>query len=74
MEKRLCKTRNNNKIDGVCNGISVYIGIDVTIVRILFLIFALCGGSAIILYIVCMFIMPRESDFIDYTDKGDKKQ
>jgi len=72
MERKLCKTRRGNKIDGVCNGIATYIGIDVTIIRLLFVIFAVCGGSTIILYIVCMFIMPRESDIIDYTDNEEQ--
>jgi phage shock protein C len=56
--KRLFKSRQNRIIDGVCGGIAEYFEVDPTIVRILWVIMTLLGGSGIILYIVAMIVMP----------------
>lgn len=67
MEKKLCKSRTDVKIDGVCAGIAKYLNIDVTIVRALFILFSISAGASIIPYIVLALVMPREEDYIDYT-------
>ena len=58
MEKRLYKSRANKKIDGVCAGIAEYFGIDPTIVRLAWVLFAFCVGSGILAYIIAMFVIP----------------
>lgn len=70
--KKLYKSKNGSKLSGVCTGISIYTGIDVTIVRLLFITLAFFGGPGIILYIICAVIMPEEPDYIDYTYYDDK--
>ncbi len=45
-------------IDGVCGGIAEYFGLDVTLIRIVWVLMTLFGGSGIILYIVAMIVMP----------------
>jgi len=72
MEKKLYKSRKDVKIDGVCAGIAKYIGIDVTLVRVLWIIFCLGGGSGVIAYIICALLMPREPEVIDYTAKDER--
>jgi len=72
MEKKLYKSRKDVKIDGVCAGIAKYIGIDVTLVRVIWIIFCLGGGSGLIAYIICAVLMPREPEVIDYTEKDDR--
>lgn len=48
-------------IFGVCSGIAKSLGIDTTIVRLLFIILALLGfGMPIIIYLVLALIMPVE--------------
>lgn len=69
MSKKLYKANKDIKIDGVCSGFSNFFGIDVTIIRLLFVIFAIFGGTSIILYIICMLIMPREPEYIEYTEE-----
>ena len=56
--KKLYKSRQNRVIDGICGGIAEYFGVDPTIVRILWVLITLLGGSGLILYIVAMIIMP----------------
>ena len=61
MEKKIYKTRYNNKIDGVCQGIAVYFGVDPTLVRLIWVAAALFGVfPAVIAYIVCSLVIPRE--------------
>lgn len=52
---RLDKT--NGKLAGVCAGISDYFGVDVTLVRILFVVGTLIGfGSLLLIYIAIALI------------------
>ncbi len=58
-EKRLYQISDGALVSGVCRGIAVYLDVDVTLVRLLFVIAAvLTGGLAILVYIVMMFIVP----------------
>jgi len=57
--KRLYQISDGALISGVCKGIAVYLDVDVTLVRVLFVIAAvLTGGLAILAYIFMMFIVP----------------
>lgn len=62
--RRLYKSRRERMIDGVCGGIAEYFDVDVTIVRILWVLVTLLGGSGFILYIIAMIIMPVNPDHI----------
>ena len=59
MEKKLYKSNQNKMIDGVCGGISEYFGIDPTVVRLIWALFSLMGGSGILAYIIAAIIIPR---------------
>ena len=59
--KRLVKSRTNRMIDGVCAGIADFFAIDVTLVRVAFVVFAFMGGLTVIAYITAMIVMPAES-------------
>jgi len=62
--RRLYKSRRERMIDGVCGGIAEYFEVDPTIVRILWVLVTLLGGSGFILYIIAMIIMPVNPDHI----------
>lgn len=58
---RLSRSRDNRKIAGVCAGIARYLGIDVTLVRVLMIVFTVWPpGSGLILYLVCWIVMPND--------------
>ena len=59
MEKKLYKSNHNKMIDGVCGGIAEYFGIDPTVVRLIWALFSLMGGSGILAYIIAAIIIPR---------------
>ena len=58
MKRRLTKSSTNSVLWGVCGGLSEFFGIDVTLVRIAWILFTFFGGSGIIAYIICAVIMP----------------
>ncbi len=58
---------NNKLIFGVCAGLSDYFIIDVTIIRIIFVLGILAGGFSILIYIILALIMPSD---IDKPQKG----
>jgi len=59
MSKKLYRSRSDRMLAGVCVGLADYFGIDATIVRILFVLFALAGGPGLILYIILMLVIPE---------------
>ncbi|WP_099192491.1 PspC domain-containing protein [Tepidibacter mesophilus] len=59
-EKKVYKSMKDRKISGVCGGIAEYFDIDSTMVRLLWILFILAGGSGILGYIVCALIIPNE--------------
>jgi phage shock protein C len=58
--KRLYRSRRDRMIGGVCGGLGEYLGIDPTIVRLLFSLFGLGGGSAILAYLILLIVVPEE--------------
>ena len=62
--RRLYKSRRNKVIDGICGGIAEYFDVDPTIVRILWILITLMGGSGFILYIIAMIIMPANPEHV----------
>ena len=55
--KRLYRSRTNRLISGVCGGLADYIGIDVTILRILAVVIP---GINLITYLILAIIIPEE--------------
>lgn len=60
--RRLTRSRTDRFIAGVCGGLGTYTGLDSTILRLVFVIFTLCGGSGILLYILMVILVPLEND------------
>ena len=58
MEKKL-KRSANKMIAGVCGGLAEYLGMDVTIVRVIYALLVLFGGVGILLYIILALLMPK---------------
>jgi phage shock protein PspC (stress-responsive transcriptional regulator) len=59
MEKRLCRSRQNRTLAGVCGGIAEYLGWDPTLVRVAWIILTLLGGSGILIYLIMWLVMPE---------------
>ena len=62
---KLVKSRTNKMLTGVCGGIGELLGIDPTIIRLIWAALSLAGGTGIILYIIAAVIIPEDDDIID---------
>ncbi|MEJ8554740.1 PspC domain-containing protein [Tepidibacter sp. Z1-5] len=62
-QKKLYKSIKDRKISGICGGIAEYFDIDSTMVRLIWVLFILAGGSGILGYIVCGLIIPNDPNY-----------
>ena len=60
--KTLYRSTEDKVIAGVSGGLAEYFNFDSTIIRILFVLLAIFGGSGFIIYIVLWLIVPSKSD------------
>ncbi len=56
--RKLYRSRNQRMIAGVCGGLADYFNVDATLVRVLFLLLAVFGGTGLVIYIVMWVIVP----------------
>jgi phage shock protein C len=59
--RKLYRSRNQRMIAGVCGGLADYFNIDATLVRVLFLLLAVFGGTGLVIYLVMWIIVPDVS-------------
>jgi phage shock protein PspC (stress-responsive transcriptional regulator) len=58
--RKLIRSTYDKKIAGVCSGLAEYLNIDSTIVRLIYVLLTLASfGLALILYVVCIFVIPK---------------
>ena len=66
MKKKLYRDKQNEKVAGVCAGLADYLNIDVTIIRLIWVLFVLCAGTGVLAYIACALVIPEKpADIID---------
>lgn len=58
--KRLVRVERNRMIAGICSGIARFFDIDPTIIRLVFVVVTLFGGSGVLIYIVLWLVIPNE--------------
>jgi len=58
--KRLIRPRVGRKIAGVCAGIAEYFDLDVTLVRVLWLVTSFMTGVGLLAYPIAWIVMPEE--------------
>ncbi|MCR4989992.1 MAG: PspC domain-containing protein [Lachnospiraceae bacterium] len=58
-DRKLKRSLTDRKILGVCGGIAEYLHVDSTVIRLLWVIFSVAGGSGVIAYIIAALIMPE---------------
>jgi phage shock protein C len=63
--RRLYRLNYDKKIAGVCSGLSRYLDVDVTLVRVIVVALTLVTGAfpGLLAYIIAMFIMPRDEGY-----------
>ena len=58
--RKLYRSKSNRQLAGVCGGLAQYFNIDATLVRVLFILLAVLGGSGLVLYLAMWIIVPKE--------------
>ena len=59
--RKLYRSRNQRMLAGVCGGLAEYFNVDATLIRVLFLVLAVFGGSGLVIYVVMWLIVPDVS-------------
>ncbi len=57
--QRLYRSYSNKVFAGVCGGLAEYFDVDPMVIRILFVLMVLFGGTGIVLYIAAIVIVPK---------------
>lgn len=81
--KKIYRINDDFIVAGVCSGIAEYFEIDATLVRVIFILLTIGGGSGVLIYLILWLIIPkkgdkevkvnREKNIKDFTDDvGDK--
>jgi len=58
--RKLYRSKTNRQLAGVCGGLAEYFNLDATLIRVLFVVLAVLGGSGVVLYAALWIIVPRE--------------
>jgi phage shock protein C len=58
--RKLYRSRTDRKLAGVCGGLAQYFNLDATLLRVLFVVLAVLGGSGLVLYLAMWIIVPNE--------------
>ena len=58
--KQLLRSRTDRKIAGVCAGLAEYFDLDVTLMRVLWVVVSLMGPPLFLGYMILWIVMPEE--------------
>jgi phage shock protein C len=61
--KRLVRPRNGRKVAGVCLGFAEYFDLDVSLIRVVWLVCLLCGVGALA-YVLSWIVIPDEPFYL----------
>ena len=56
--RKLYRSKTDRKLAGVCGGLAQYFNMDATLIRVLFVVLAVLGGSGLVLYLAIWFLVP----------------
>lgn len=60
-KKRLYRTKGKDRmIAGVCGGIAEYLGVDPTIIRLIWVVATLAWGAGLLAYLIAWLIVPEK--------------
>jgi phage shock protein C len=61
--RTLYRSRTNRQIAGVCGGLAQYFNIDATLIRVIFAVLAVMGGSGLLIYLILWLVVPEEPQY-----------
>jgi phage shock protein C len=57
--KKLYRRRTDRMLAGVCGGLADFFNLDATLIRVLFVVLTLLGGSGLVIYLVMWILVPE---------------
>jgi phage shock protein C len=60
--KRLMRPREGRAIAGVCLGFAEYFDLDVALIRLIWVLVAIFGGTGFLAYVIAWIVMPSEPE------------
>jgi phage shock protein C len=66
--KKLHRSDEDRMLAGVCGGLATYFNIDPTLIRVIFIVLAVFGGSGIILYLLLWIFIPAAPEELAITE------
>ena len=58
-KKVLYRNSDDSRIGGVCSGLALYIGVDTTLLRVIFLVLLILGSSGFWIYLIFWIVVPK---------------
>ena len=58
--QKIVRPREGRKIAGVCQALANFFGLDVSIIRIVWLLAVLLAGTGFLAYLICWLVIPEE--------------
>jgi phage shock protein C len=65
MQNRLVRPENGRVLAGVCSGLAQWLGLDVTLMRVIFILFGIVTGTGVLVYLVLWIIIPSSNDDVN---------
>jgi len=70
--KKMYRDSDRKVIGGVASGVAAFFGADITLIRLLFIIFAIFGGLGLVIYIILWIALPEAKTITEKVEmKGD---
>ena len=57
--RKLFRDPDNKKLAGVCSGLALFLGVDVVLIRVIFLVAFICGSAGLWIYLVIWIAAPE---------------
>jgi phage shock protein PspC (stress-responsive transcriptional regulator) len=61
------RSSRDKKLGGVCAGLGEYFDVDVTLVRVLWLLAFFCAGTGLLVYLILWIVLPLEPQYVTVT-------
>ncbi len=58
--KTLYRSQDDRWLAGVCGGLGIYLNMDPTLIRVVFILLALFGSSGFWIYLILWLVIPQE--------------
>jgi len=56
--RKLWRSATDRRIAGVCGGLAEYFDLDATLIRVVWVLLLLCGGTGLLAYIIMWVVVP----------------